>query len=72
VANDEYGYAVAGKREEHEEGGDWNHSTQIEFMEHAAIREASAVKPVVVSDGKGQSRHYSGGVQYGMVELRWL
>jgi hypothetical protein len=52
VANDKYGNAVAGKGEEYDEGEEWNHSAQMELMEHAAIREASAVKPVVSPDGE--------------------
>jgi|AntAceMinimDraft_5_1070358.scaffolds.fasta_scaffold103694_1 hypothetical protein len=41
-------------------------------MEHAAIREASAAKPVVVPVGNGQGRRYSGGERYGTAGLREL
>ena len=41
-------------------------------MERAAIREATPAKPVEVPDGKGRGRRFSGGEEYGEVDLSWL
>jgi hypothetical protein len=72
VANDEYGSAVAGQEEEDDEVEKWNPGVQMELTEHAAIREASAARPVVVPDEKDQGHRYSGGQRYGTVDLRGL
>jgi hypothetical protein len=41
-------------------------------MERAAIREATPAMPVVVPDGKGRGRRFSGGEEYGEADLRCL
>jgi hypothetical protein len=45
---------------------------ELELIELAAIQEATAAKPLVVPDGKGRGRQFSGGEMYGEIDLRWL
>jgi hypothetical protein len=72
---DEFGNAAAealeGEDDEDGEGEEWNRGVQMESKHHAAKREASPVKSVVVPDGKGQGRRYTGHGQYEAFSLRW-
>ena len=69
-ANEEERVELSG--EEEDEGEEWAQGVELGLMERAAIREATPAKPVVVRDGKGRGRRFSGGEENGEADLRWL